>query len=159
MSKYSCPEEKFNHHEFSVIGCAGGYEISLCVDNPLEIVISPSLHPIKAFAVANHGLPKIIVCPLEVSFDSTTINLTGYSHEATDTTISSRTPTGITLVRYASSRIEGVDQRNCPNCKTSKNTVVIVLIADPKSTSVFSMEILFTIIVTIGLPTFVYFAT
>ena len=62
---------------FSVIGCAGGYKISLCVDNPLQIVVSPSVCPIKAFAVANHGLPNIIGCPLEGSFDYMTINLTG----------------------------------------------------------------------------------
>ena len=69
------------------------------MDNPLEIVISgPSLHPIKEYAVANHGIHKIIGCPLEGSFDSKTITLTGYSHEATNTTMSSRTPAGFTVV-------------------------------------------------------------
>ena len=128
------------------------------MENPLEIVISPSLHPIKAFAVANHGLPKMIGCPLEGSFDSMTIKSTGYSHEATDTTMSSRTPTGFTVVRSASSRMEGVGQRNCPNYKTSKTVVVIMLIADPKSINVFSMVVLFIITITNGAPGFVYFA-
>ena len=131
--------------------------MSLYVDNPLEIVISPSLHPIKAFVVANHGLPKIIGFPLEGSFDSTTIKSTGYSHEATDTKMSSRTPTGFTVVRSASSRMEGVGRRNYPNCKTYKTTVVIMLIADPKLINVFSMVMLFIIGVTTGAPGFVYF--
>ena len=122
------------------------------------MVISLSLHPIKALVVANHGLPKIIGCPLEVSFDSTAIKSTGYSHEATDTTMSSKTPVGFTVVQSASSRIEGVGQRICPNCKTSKTVVVIMLIEDPKSINVFSMTTLFIIIVTTGDPGFVYFA-
>ena len=102
------------------------------MDNPLEIVISPPLHPIKAFAVANHILTKIIGCPLDGSFDSMIIKLIGYSHEATDTIMSSRTPTGFTIVRSASSRMEGVGQRNCPNYKTSKTMVVIMLIENCK---------------------------
>ena len=126
--------------------------------NPLEIVISPSLHPIKAFAADNHGLPKIIGCPLEGSFDSMAIKSTWYSHEATDTIMSSRTPTIFTVVRSASSRMEGVGQRNCPNYKTSKNAVAIILIVDPKSINVFSMVVTFIITVTTGAPGFVYFA-
>ena len=99
--------------------------------NPLEMVISPSLHPMKALVVSNHGLPNIIGCPLEGSFDSTTIKSMRYSHEAIDTIISSRTPAGFTVVRSASSRIEGIGWRNCHNYKTSKTVVVIILIADP----------------------------
>ena len=45
------------------------------------MVISPSLHPMKALVVSNHGLPNIIGCPLEGSFDSTPMKSTGYSHE------------------------------------------------------------------------------
>ena len=126
------------------------------MDNPLEIVISPSLHPIKAFRVANHGIPKIIGCPLEGSFDSMTIKSTRYSHEAIDTTMSSRTPTSFTVVRSASSRMEGVGRRNCPNCKNYKTAVVIILMADPKSINVLSMAVLFIITVTTGAPGFVY---
>ena len=116
---------------FSIIGCAGGYKISLWVDNPLEMVISPS-HPIKTLAVANHGLPKMIGCPLEGSFDSMTMKSKRYSHEATDTIMSSRTPAGFTVVRSSSSKMEGVCRRNCPNYKTSKTAVVIILMDDPK---------------------------
>ena len=71
--------------------------------------------------------------------------------------MSSRIPAGFTVVRSASSRMEGVGQRNCPNCKTSKTVVVIMLIADPKSINVFSMVVLFIIIVTTRAPGFVYF--
>ena len=94
---------------------------------------------------------------LEGSFDSTTMKSTGYSHESTDTTISSRTPAGFTVVRSASSRIERVGPKKCPNCKNYKYVVVIILIEYPISISVFYMEILFTKIVTTGLPGFVYF--
>ena len=128
------------------------------MDNPLEIVISPSLHPIKSFAVANHGLPKIIGCPLERSFDSTTIKSIGYSHEATDTIMSSRTPVGFIVVHSTSSNMEGVGRRNCPNYKTFKIAVVIILMDDPKSINVLPMEVLFMIIATTGAPIFVYFA-
>ena len=107
------------------------------MDNPLEMFISLSLHPIKALAVASHGLPKIIGCPLEGSFDSNTMKSMGYSHEATDTIMSSKTPVGFTVVWSGSSRIVGVGQRNYPNCKVSKTAVVIILIADPRSISVF----------------------
>ena len=72
--------------------------------------------------------------------------------------MSSRTPTGFTVVQSASSRMEGVGRRNCPNYKTPKTMVVLILIADPKSINVFSMAVLFIIIVTIGAPGFVYFA-
>ena len=68
-----------------------------------------------------------------------TIKSTGYSHETTDTTMSSRIPAGFTVVRSASSRMEGVGRRNFPYCKTSKIAVVIMLIADPKLINVFSM--------------------
>ena len=121
------------------------------------MVISPSLHPIKELAVANHGLPKIIGCHLEGSFDSMTIKLTGYSHEATETIMSSRTPTGFIVVRFTSSRIEGVGQSNCLNCKTYETMVVIIFIEDPKSISLLSIVVLFRITVTIGAPGFVYF--
>ena len=96
--------------------------------------------------------------PFEVSFDSTTIKLTRYSHEAIDTTMSSRTPTGFAVVHSASSRMEGVGRRNCLNYKASKTVVVIMLMADPKSINVFSMAVLFIIIATTGGPGFVYFA-
>ena len=75
------------------------------MENPLEMVISPSLHPIKVLAVANHGLPRIIGYPLEGSFDSTTMKSIGYSHDANDTKMSSRTPAGFTVVQSVSSRI------------------------------------------------------
>ena len=73
-------------------------------------------------------------------------------------TMSSRTPVGFTIVRSASSIMEGLGQRNCPNCKTSKTSVVIMLMADPKLINVFSMAVLFIITITTGAPGFVYFS-
>ena len=69
--------------------------------------------------------------------------------------MSSRTPAGFTIVRSASSRMEGVGRRNCPHYKTSKNAVVILLMVDPKSINVLSMAVVFIIIVTTGAPRFV----
>ena len=131
--------------------------MSFSVDNPLEMVISPSLHPIKALTVANHGLPKMIGCPLEGSFDSMIVKSTGYSHEATDTIMSSKTPIDFIVVQSTSSKMEGVGRRNCPNCKNSKTAVVIILMADPKLINVLPMEVLFRTTVTTGAPGFVYF--
>ena len=72
--------------------------------------------------------------------------------------MSFRNPVGFTIVRSVSSRMEGVGRRNFPNYKTSKTVVIIMLIADPKSINVFSMDVLFIIIVTTGALGFVYFA-
>ena len=87
-----------------------------------------------------------------------TIKLNGYSHEANDTIMSSKNPAGFTVVRSASSKMEGVGRRNCPNCKNSKTTVVIILMADPKSINVLPMAVLFMTTVTTGASQFVYFA-
>ena len=83
---------------------------------------------------------------------------TGYSHEAINTTMSSRTSIGFTVVWSASSRIQGVSWRNFPNYKIYKIAMVIIFISNPKSISVFSMEVLFMIKITTQLPRFVYFA-
>ena len=109
------------------------------MDNLLEMVIYPSLHPMKALAVSNHGLPSIIGCPLEGYFYSNTMKSTRYSHEAIDTKMSSKIPTCLTIVRSASSRMEGVGRRNFPNCKNSKTTVVNKSIADLRSINIFSI--------------------
>ena len=72
--------------------------------------------------------------------------------------MSSITPAGCILVQSASSRIVGIGQKNYRNCKVSKNAVVIILIEYPRLISLFPMEILYTIAVTMGLPGFVYFS-
>ena len=71
--------------------------------------------------------------------------------------MSSKTLVGFTVVQSASSSMEGVGRRNCPNCKTYKTAVVIILMDDPKSINVLSMVLLFIITVTIGAPGFLYF--
>ena len=86
-----------------------------------------------------------------------TIKSIGYYHEAVDTIMSSRALASFTVVWSASSRMEGVGRRNCPNCKTSKTMVVIMLMADPKLINVFSMVVVFIITVTTGPHGFVYF--
>ena len=80
------------------MGLADGYKTSLYEDRPLEMVISPSLNPIKALAVANHGRPKIIGFPQEGSFAWITMNSVGYFNEATITMTSSNNPAGFAIV-------------------------------------------------------------
>jgi len=41
-----------------MIGWDGGYVMSFWIENPFEMVISPSLQPINALDVANQGFPK-----------------------------------------------------------------------------------------------------
>jgi len=36
---------------------------------PLEMIISPTLHPIQALAISSQGLPRIMGCPLVGSLD------------------------------------------------------------------------------------------
>ena len=74
------------------------------LSSPCEIIMLPDLHPIKASAVANHGLPKIRGCPPKFVFGCKIRKSTGYSHESKETMISSNIPSGTTLDLSASSK-------------------------------------------------------
>ena len=59
--------------------------------------ILPDLHPMKASAVSNQGLPRISGCPRRLDFGCSTMKSTGYSQESKETVISSKTPSGVIL--------------------------------------------------------------
>jgi hypothetical protein len=133
--------------------------VNFWIESPFNMVIYPSLQPINALVVANQGLPKIIVLPLVGSFDWMTRNSTRYSHEANVTMISSKIPSGITLVLSPNSKMVGVVLRRGFNCNFSKVVVVITLMVSPRSMRVFQMETSLMDMVTMGLSRFPYFAS
>jgi hypothetical protein len=129
------------------------------IESPFDMVISPSLQPINALAMANQGLPKITGCPLVGSFEWITRKSIGYSHEAKLTMISSNIPSGITFVLYANSKIVGVGLRRGFNCNSSKVVTVIKFMVSPRYMRVFPMETSLMGMVTMGFLEFPYFAT
>ena len=126
--------------------------IRLCREVPFDIVKIPSLHPMKALAVANQGLPNITRCSLIRSLVWSTRKSTGYSHEAIVTVMSSNAPTGLTVLLSANSKMVGVGLRRLYNCNFCKVVIDITLIASPKSTRVFPMGISLIQIVTTRFP-------
>jgi hypothetical protein len=62
----------------------------------------------NALAVANQGIPKIMVWPLVGTIEWMMRKSTGYSHDANVTMISSNIPTGINFVLFANSKMVGV---------------------------------------------------
>jgi hypothetical protein len=131
--------------------------VSFWIESPFEMVISPSLQPINALVVANQGLPKMTGWTLVGSFEWMKRKSIGYSHEAKVTMISSKIPSGITLVLSASSKIVGVGLRRGCNCNFSKVVAVITLMNSPRSMRVFPMETSLMVMVTTGFPGFPYF--
>ena len=131
--------------------------VSLWIESPFDMVISPSLQSINSLVVANQGLPKITGWPLVVSFEWMTRKSTGYSHEAKLTMISSKIPSSITLVLSANSKMVGVGQRRGCKCNCSKVVAVITLMVSPRSMRVFPMETSLMVMVTTGFLGFPYF--
>jgi hypothetical protein len=64
----------------------------------------------------------------------------GYSHEAKVTMISSKIPSGITLVLSSNSKMVGVGLRRGCNYNCSKVVAVITLVVAPMSMRVFPMD-------------------
>ena len=133
--------------------------MSVCVDVPWEMHISPALHPMKALDVANQGLPRMTGCPFMGSLEEIMRKSTGYSQEATVTMRSSIAPIGLIGVRSASSKIVGVGRRRGPNCSNSIVCQVIMLMAAPKSIRVLPIKVLWIPIVTTGFPGLAYLGT
>jgi len=153
-SQSSISYEHSSHHIFSMIGWASGYMVRFWIESPIEMVISPSLQPINALVVANQGIPKIMGCHLVGSFEWMTRKSIGYYHEAKVTMISSKVPSGITLVLSANSKIVGVGLRRGFSCNSSKVVTVITLMVAPRSMRVFPMETSLMVMVTTGFPGF-----
>lgn len=123
------------------------------------MVISPSLQPINAFAMASQGLPKITGWPRAGSFEWMTRKSTGYSHEAKVTMTSSKIPSGITLILSTNSKMVGVGRRRGCNYNCSKVVAVITLMAAPRSMRVFLMGTSLVVMVTTGFHGFPYFTS
>lgn len=85
----------------------------------------PYLHPIRALVDANQGHPMIMGCLPELELGVMTRKSTGYSQESKETITSSRTPAGLTLDQYASSRTVGFGLR-FGNSNISKVIVIII---------------------------------
>ena len=120
--------------------------------------MSPDLHHIKASAIASHGLPNTIVCPLDVDLGCNRNKSTGYSHESRDTISSSNTPSGMIRDRSANSSIVGVGRRlSMSNYWTICR--VMALIATPRYMKVFGIRIPQIEMVTTGFPGSPYFST
>ena len=72
------------------------------------MVIDPDQLLMQASAVANKGLPRISWCPPSYDLGFKTKKSVGYSHESTETTMSSNIPSGLIVDLSASSRMVGV---------------------------------------------------
>ena len=119
--------------------------------------MSPHLHPIKASAVASHGLLNTIGCPPDVDLGCNTNKSIGYSHESRDTISSSNTPSSLIRDRSANSSIVGLGRRlSMSNCWTVCK--VMVLMASPRSMRVFGIRVPRIEIVTIGFSGSPYFS-
>jgi hypothetical protein len=89
----------------------------------------------KASVVASHGHPRIRGWPPRLDLGCNMKKYVGYSHESTEITKSSITPSGLMVERSANSRTVGLGQifvLSCSNCIVS---IGMMLIAAPKSTS------------------------
>jgi hypothetical protein len=133
--------------------------LSFYIESPFEMVISPSLHPINALAMANQSLPKIVGWPLVGSFELMTRKSTGYSHESKVTMISSKILSGIALVLSSNSKMVGVGLRRGFNCNFSKIVAVIKLMDAPRYMRVFPMETSLMVMATTGFLGFPYFSS
>ena len=120
--------------------------------------MSPDLHPMKASAIASHGLPNTIGFPPDVDLGCSTNKSIGYYHESRDTISSSNTPSGLIRDRSANSSIVGVGRRLSMSnywivCK------VMALMDAPPSMRVFGMRIPQIEIVITGFSGSPYFST
>jgi hypothetical protein len=97
--------------------------------------------------------------PLVGSFEWITRNSIGYSPEAKVTVISSKIPSGITLVLSANSKMVGVGLRRGCNYNFSKVVAFITLMAALRSMRVFPMQTSLMVMVTMGFPGFPYFSS
>jgi hypothetical protein len=108
----------------------------LFVIPPLAIVILRIQHPMYASSVAIHGLPSINGCPSSPLLGLMIRKSTRYSQELTEMVISCNVPTGRTIDRSANCNIIAVGLKESKP-RVLQVSIVRMLIAAPKSTSVF----------------------
>ena len=111
----------------------------------------------QAYVVANQGLPKINGCPPNCDLGCKTKKLVGYSHESTKMMRSSNIPSGLIVDLSSSSKMVGIGRiLVSPSFHTV--SMVIKLIAAPKSTSTFGIYVFPICTVTVGFPGSLYLA-
>jgi len=117
----------------------------------------PNMHPMKAYDVANHGLPRIKGWPHRLVFGCKIRKSTGYSHESKETVISSSIPFGTTLDLSTSSKIVVVGQI-FGSFKYFIVYIVMTFITAPRSIKFLGNEKLLIEMVTISIPGSIYFS-
>lgn len=109
------------------------------LSSPCARIVLPDLHPMKAYVVANHGLPRIKGWPPRFVFGCKIRKSTRYSHESKETMMSSNIPFGTTVDLFVSSKIVVVGQI-LVNFKYFIVSVVMTFIVVPKSIRIFRIE-------------------
>jgi hypothetical protein len=121
------------------LGLAEGYTMRLFVAPPLAMVMFPMRHPIYASVVASHGLPSINGWPSSPLLGLIMRKSAGYSKESIEIAISYNVPTGLTTNRSTNCNIIGVGSKEVKP-RMLQVLMVKILMATPKSTSVFGKE-------------------
>ena len=91
----------------SMLGLVGGYIVMFLMAFPSEIVMDRNLQLMYASVVAIQGLPNINGCPPNYDFSCKTRKYVGKSHESTDTTTLSTTPSGLMVDLSSISKMVG----------------------------------------------------
>jgi hypothetical protein len=114
--------------------------------------MEPDLQPMKASAIANHGHPRIRGWPPRWDLGCKMTKSAGYSHESTEMTKSSITPSGLMVERSTNSRIVGVGHICVLSCNKYIVSIGMMLIVAPKSTSTCGIDVCPILTVTVGFP-------
>jgi len=121
------------------LGLVGGYKIRFFITLPLSIVMFHVRHPMYAYVIYSHGHRNINGCPLSLLLGLITRKSARYSQESTDIVMSYNVPTGLTVDLSTSSNIIEVGSKEVIP-KTLQVSMVRMLMATPKSTSVFGKK-------------------
>jgi hypothetical protein len=106
---------------------------------PLAIVMFPMRHPMYASVVVSHGLPNINGCLSSLLLGLITRKYDGYSQESTEIATSCNVFTNLTIDLLANCNIIEVSLKEVIP-RMLQVSMVRILMATPKSTSVFGKE-------------------
>ena len=128
------------------------------VSMPLDMVMDLDRQLMQASAVANQCLPRINGCPPSYDFGCKTKKSAGYSHESTEMMRSSRIYLVLMVYRSTISKTVGAGLiLVSPSFLTV--SIVMTLIAAPKSTSTLGIYVCPICTVTVGFPGLSYLVT
>ena len=127
------------------------------VSVPSDMVIDLDRQLMQALVVANQGLPRINGCPPSYDLGCKTNKLAGYSQESTEMMRSSKIPSGLMVDLLANSKMVGVGLR-LVSPSFLIVSIVMTLIATPKSTSMLGICVCPICTVTVGFPGSSYLA-